>query len=183
VGRLTSGLGNWPQTRAATFALFDGADDGQVTSLPFDLGLGGEVLDDGGSEEWMLESREFRMTFATAALTGRTVRGAWLDFTTAAPAGSADFSDGFTAEVVDAAGKSLTSFASTTLGAKHIAVPAASVRTSGDTVLRVRSTRPAAADRPAWTPAGPNYSSTYREGLAVAGPIRLIVEVDLEYRG
>jgi hypothetical protein len=183
VGRLTTGIANWPQQRAATFALFDGADDGQVTSLAYDVGLGGEVLDGGGSQQWTLESRRFSMIFATAALAGCTVRRAWLDFTTAAPAGSADFSDAFTAQVIDGAGTSLGSFVSTDVGAKHIEVPPASVLTGGDTTLTVRSARPDAADRPAWAPAGPNYSGTYREGLAVTGAIRLIVEVDFEYRG
>jgi len=183
VGRLTSGIANWAQDRAATFALFDGADDGQATSLAYDVGMGGEVLDGGTSQEWILESRQFRMTFATGALADQVVRRAWLDLATAAPGGSADFSDTFTAEVVDGEGTPLDSFSSTNFGAKHIEVPADSVNADGDTTLTVRSTRSDAADRPAWAPAGPNYSSTYREGLAVAGPIRLIVEVDFEYHG
>ena len=68
-------------------------------------------------------------------------------------------------------------------GPKRILVPADSVNTDGDTSLVIHSTRDDAADRPAWNPAGPDYTSTYREGLAVTGPIRLIAEVDLEYHG
>jgi len=60
-------------------------------------------------------------------------------------------------------------------------VPAESVCTDDDTLVAVRSARADTADRPLWVPGGPNYSSTYREGLAVAGPVRLIVEVDFEY--
>jgi len=181
VYRLTFGIGDWPTERAATFGLFDGVDDGVSCGLAYDAGMGGEVFDDDFSQQWFLESRRFRMTFATGALVGYDVRQAWLDFATEAPAGSADFSDTFTAEVIDAAETSLATFASDDYGAKRVGVPAASVNTAGDTVLTVRSTRPDTADRPAWSPAGPNYTSTYREGLAVAGPIRLIVEVDFEY--
>jgi len=183
VYRLTFGIGNWPSDRADTFALFDGSDDGVSCGLAYDVGMGGEVFDDGFSQQWFLESRVFRMTFATAALAGRTVRQAWLDFATEAPGGSADFADTFTAEVVDAAEESLDSFTSDDYGAKRVLVPAGSVNTGGDTVLTVRSTRPDTNDRPAWSPGGPNYTSTYREGLAVAGPIRLIVEVDFDYHG
>ena len=59
----------------------------------------------------------------------------------------------------------------------------AAINTGGDTVVVIRSTRSDSDDRPAWTPPGPNYTSTYREGVAVAGPVRLIVEVDFEYHG
>jgi len=183
VYRLTFGIGSWPDERAATFALFDGEDDGQTTGLAYDVGMGGEVFDDGSSQQWALESREFRMTFATAAFQGCEVARAWLDFATAAPEGSADFSDTFTAEVVDSDGTSLGTFSSDNYGSKRIEVPAPSVRTDGDTVFTIRSTRPDTSDRPAWDPAGPNYTGTYREGLAVAGPIRLIVEVTFEYHG
>jgi hypothetical protein len=181
VSRLTFGIGNWADERAATFALFDGLDDGAAAGLAYDVGMGGEVLDDGTTQQWALDSREFNMTFATGALAGYTVRRAWLDFTTEAPEGSADFSDTFTAEVADGEGRPLGSFGSAAYGAKRIEVPAGSVHTGGDTTLAIRSTRADTADRPAWTPAGPNYTSSYREGLAVAGPVRLIVEVDFEY--
>jgi hypothetical protein len=183
VGRLTLGISDWAEVRAATFELFDGVDDGQATSLAYDVGMGGEVFDDGMFQEWMLESRELRMTFATGALAGYAVRRAWLDFTTTAPAGSADFADTFTAQVVDGEEVSLATFASSDLGTKRVAVPGTSVHTNGHTVLAVRSTRNDGADRPAWAPTGPDYSCNYREGLAVTGPIRLIVEVDLEYHG
>ncbi len=181
VYRLTFGIDDWADARADTFNLFDGQDDDVSSGLVYDAGMGGEVLDDGSSQQWFLESRRFDMAFATAALAGYTVRQAWLDFATEAPDGSADFSDTFTAEVVDGAGATLGTFASDAYGPKRIAVPAGSVNTGGDTVLAARSARADTADRPAWSPPGPNYTSTYREGLAVAGPIRLIVEIDVEY--
>ena len=183
VYRLTFGIGNWPQDRGATFALFDGVDDGATVGLAFDVGLGGEVLDEGPRQHWFLESRRFRMTFATGALAGCTVRRAWLDFATQAPEGPADFSDAFTAEVADGEGNALGSFGSGDYGPRRVEVPAESVHTDGDTALVIRSTRADSADRPAWSPEGPNYTSTYREGLAVAGPVRLIVEVEFEYHG
>lgn len=183
VYRLTAGTPAWTDDRAAAFSEFDGTDDGQTVGLEFDVGLGGDVFDDGSSRQWMLESRVFRLTFATGDLAGGTVRQARLDFSTAAPAGAADFSDTFTAEVVDGDDTALSTFGAASYGEKHIDVPAGSVRTDGDTVFVIRSTRADAADRPAWAPAGPDYTSTYREGLAVAGPVRLIVEVDFEYHG
>jgi hypothetical protein len=181
VYRLTFGISDWPEDRADTFSLFDGADDGVSCSLAYDVGMGAEVFDDGFSQQWFAESRRLALVFATGALAGCAVRQAWLDVTTEAPAGQADYADTFTAEVVDAAETVLDSFASDDYGAKRVAVPAASVNTAGDTVLAVRSARPDTADRPAWAPTGPNYTSTYREGLAVTGPVRLIVEVDFEY--
>ena len=183
VYRLTFGISNWPEERAATFALFDGDDDGQTVNLSYDVGMGGEVFDAGASEQWFLESRRFRMTFATGALAGYTVQEAWLDFTTEAPPGSADFSDTFTAEVADGEGTPLGSFDSADYGPKRILVPADSIHTGADTSLVIRSTRDDTSDRPAWSPGGPDYTSTYREGLAVTGPVRLIVEVDFEYHG
>jgi len=181
VYRLTLGIDEWADARAASFALFDGQDDGVSTGLAYDVGMGGEVYDDGFSQQWFLASRRLAMTFATSALAGYTVRQGWLDFATEAPDGSADYSDTFPAEVVDAGGATLGTFASDSCGAKRIAVPAGSIRTDGDTVLSVRSARPDAEDRPAWSPPGPNYTSTYREGLALAGPVRLIVEIDFDY--
>ena len=183
VYRLMFGITDWPQDRADTFALFDGVDDEQTVGLDFDVGMGGEVYDDGFSQQWMLESRLFRMTFATGALVGYSVKQARLEFTTEAPAGSADYSDTFTAEVADAAGNPLEEFFSDGYGPKTILVPASAVNTAGDTVLEIRSTRLDSSDRSAWDPPGPNYTSTYREGLAVAGPVRLIVEMDFEYHG
>jgi len=183
VFRLTFGIGGWPADRAATFALFDGQDDGQTVGLEFDVGMGGEVIDGGSTQEWFLESRQFQMVFATGALADCTLRRAWLDFATAAPAGTADFSDTFTAELVDGAGVSLGTFPSDDYGAKRVEVPAGSVNRNGNTVLTVCSTRADAADRPVWAPPGPDYSSTYREGLAVTGPVRLIAEVDFGFHG
>jgi hypothetical protein len=183
VYQLTFGITSWPQDRADAFAQFDGEDDDQAVDLEFDVGLGAEVFGGGAMAQWMLESRQFRMVFATAALAGCTIRRAWLDFATAAPAGAADFSGTLTAEVTDGAGSVLGSFASTDGGAKRLEVPALSICTDGDSEFVIRSTRADAADRAAWPPAGSDSSSTYREGLAVAGPIRLIVEIDFEYHG
>ncbi|MBM4018428.1 MAG: hypothetical protein FJ288_08910 [Planctomycetes bacterium] len=182
VYRLTTGIASWPQERAATFALFDGEDDGQTVELEYDAGMGGQVFDDGSNQHWLLESRQFAMSFATEALAGCEVACAWLDFATAAPAGQADYQGTFTAEVIDGDGNALGTFASDDYGTKRFDVPAPSIRTDGDSVFVIRSTRPDAADRPAWNPPGPNYTSSYREGLAAAGPMRLIVEVNLEYR-
>ncbi len=183
VYRLMFGITDWPQDRADTFALFDGVDDGMEVGLAYDVGMGGEVYDDGFSQQWFLESRRFRTTFATGALAGYNVREGRLDFTTEAPEGAADYSDTFTAEVVDEGGNTLDTFLSGDYGSKRIVVPASAINTGGDTVLVIRSTRADSDDRPTWTPPGPNYTSTYREGLGVAGPVRLIVEVDFEYHG
>jgi hypothetical protein len=183
VYQLTFGISNWPQDRAAAFALFDGQDDGQTVSLDYDVGMGGQVDDSGSMVQWTLESRQFRMEFATMALDGVSVRRAWLDFTTAAPAGSPDFEAAFTAQVLEGDGTLLGTFASTAGGTHRIEIPAASVHTDADTELVIRSAQADTADRTAWTPGGPDYTSTYREGLAVAGPIRLIVEIDFEYHG
>jgi len=182
VFRLSWGINDWPAERGATFALFDGDDDGASVSLPYDVGMGGDVQDDGDTEYWNLESRELRLTFGTASFQGYAIRRALLEFTTEAPAGSPDFEDTFAAEVVDAAGTPLGTFDSDSYGAKEIVVPAASVNPTGDTVLTIRSAGADAADRPAWAPGGPDYTSTYREGVSIAGPVRLIVEVDFEYR-
>ena len=182
VYRLTSGISDWAAERAASFDQFDGEDDGASVDLAYDVGMGGALADDGDMEEWTLESREYRLTFDTAALTSNSVRGARLDFTTAAPAGTADFTGSFTAEVVDAAGRSLGTFSSADFGPREITLPPESVNAAGDTVLTVRSTRADSVDRAAWAPDGPDYSSTYREGFAITGPVRLIVEVDFEYR-
>jgi hypothetical protein len=181
VYRLEFGISDWPQDRAETLALFDGEDDGQTVELAFDVGLGGEVYDSGSMAQWTLESRQFRMAFATAALSGCTIRRGWLDLATAACGGTSDFSDAFTAQVTDAAGNVLGTFASDSYGLRRIKVPASSLRTDGDTEFTIRSGREDVADRPAWSPPGPDYTSTYREGLVVTGPIRLIVEVDFEY--
>jgi hypothetical protein len=183
VYNLTFGISSWPDDRAATFALFDDEDDGQTVNLALDVGLGGEVFDDGSTQQWVLESREFRITFATGALAGYAVVAAWLDFATEAPEGSADFSDTFTAEVAVENGGILGTFDSDSYGPKRFEVPAESIRTDGDTVFVLRSTRDDAEDRSNWSPGGPNYTSTYREGLAVTGPIRLILEIDFEYHG
>lgn len=182
VYRLMFGIGDWPTERAATFALFDGVPDGgSIPWMDYDVGMGGEVLDDGFSQQWFLEAREFRMTFATGALSGHTVKKAWLTFATEAPSGSTDYGDTFTAEAVDSGGAQLGTFASDQYGEKTFEAAASAIDTGGDSVFTVRSTRPDAADRPAWTPPGPNYTGTYREGLNVMGPVRLVVQLNLEY--
>jgi len=183
VYNLTFGISSWPDDRAATLALFDGEDDGQTANLAFHVGLGGEVFDDGSTQQWVLESREFRITFATGALAGCEITRAWLDFATEAPAGSADFSDTFTAEAAVDGGETLGNFSSDSYGPQRFEVAAESIRTDADTVFVIRSTRGDGEDRSNWSPSGPNYTSTYREGLAVTGPIRLIVEVNFEYHG
>ena len=183
VYRLTFGIGDWPTERAATFALFDGTPDGgAIPSMDYDVGMGGEVFDAGSSQQWFLDSREFRMTFATAALTGYTVKKAWLTFATEAPSGSTDYTDTFTAEAVDRNGAQLGTFASNQYGEKTFEAVASAIDTGGNSVFTIRSTRPDTADRPAWTPPGPNYTSTYREGLNVTGPVRLVVQLDLDYK-
>jgi hypothetical protein len=183
VYNLTSGIDSWPDDRAAALALFDSEDDGQTANLAFHVGLGGELFDDGSIQQWVLESREFRITFATGALAGYEVTRAWLDFATEAPEGSSDFSDTFTAEAAVDGGDAIGNFSSNSYGPQRFEVPANTIRTDGDTVFVVRSTRDDAEDRANWDPGGPNYTSTYREGLAVTGPIRLILEIDFEYHG
>jgi hypothetical protein len=183
VYNLTFGISSWPDDRAATLAMFDGADNGQTANLVFHVGLGAEVFDDGSTQQWVLESREFRITFATGALAGCEITRAWLDFATEAPGGSADFSDTFTAEAAVDGGDTLGNFSSDSYGPQRFEVPAESIRTDGDTVFVIHSTRNDYDDRSNWSPSGPNYTSTYREGLAVVGPIRLIVEVNFEYHG
>jgi hypothetical protein len=183
VYNLTFGINSWPDDRAAALAMFDDEDDGQTANLAFHVGLGGELFDDGSTQQWVLESREFRITFATGALAGYEVARAWLDFATEAPEGSSDFSDTFTAEAAVDGGDAIGSFSSDSYGPQRFEVPANTIRTDEDTVFVIRSTRGDAEDRANWNPSGPNYTSTYREGLAVTGPIRLILEIDFEYHG
>ncbi len=183
VYRLGFGITDWPTDRADTFALFDGADDGVRTGLAYHCGLGAALYDDGFTQQWLLEPRALRMTFPTEALAGATVASARLAFTAEAPGGAADFEAAFPVEVTDAGGIPFAAFDSDAHGARALAVPLEAVRTDAETVFHVRSARPDTDDRPAWVPGGPNYSSTYREGLAVAGPVRLIVEVAFEYHG
>ena len=183
VYRLMFGVTDWPTDRAATFALFDGVPDGgSIPWMDYDVGMGGEVFDDGFSQQWFLEAREFRMTFATGSLAGYTVKKAWLTFATDAPSGSTDYSDTFTAETVDRNGAQLGTFASNQYGEKTFEADASAIDTGGDSVFTVRSTRPDTTDRPAWSPPGPNYTSTYREGLAVTAPVRLVIQLDLDYQ-
>ena len=56
------------------------------------------------------------------------------------------------------------------------------IDTGGDAVFTFRPPRPDTAERLAWTPPSPNYTSTYREGFNVAGPVRLVIQLDLEYK-
>ncbi|MCX5654626.1 MAG: hypothetical protein NTY65_08280 [Planctomycetota bacterium] len=116
-------------------------------------------------------------------MAGCEITRVWLDFATEAPEGAADFSDTFTAEAAVDGGETIGSFSSDSYGPQRFEVPATAIRTDGDTVFVIRSTRGDGEDRSNWNPGGPNYTSTYREGLAIAGPIRLIVEVNFEYHG
>lgn len=181
VYRLMFGIGDWPTERAATFAMFDGVDDGVECGMDFDVGMGGEVYDDGFAQQWWLESRRFYMTFATGALAGYTVKKAWIHFTTAAHVESPDYSDTFTAEVLDNADAQAGTFASDSYGAKEVEIQPTGINTGGDSVIKIKSTKPDTQDRTTWTPPGPNYTSTFLEGFLVGGPVRLIVELDLDY--
>ncbi|MDK1031354.1 MAG: hypothetical protein QGD94_05060 [Planctomycetia bacterium] len=182
VYRLTYGISNWAADRAATFALFDGQDDGVTSSLSFDVGLGAEVIDYGAMQEWYLENRKAVLDFNTGGLSGYTVAAAWLDVETAAPAGSADYTDTFTAEVV-AGGNQRGTFASDDYQVHRITLQPGDINTTGQTQITVRSTRANTADRTAWAPAGPDYTSTYREGFDIGQTVRLIIKVDFEYQG
>ncbi len=182
VYRLTFGIDDWPADRAETFALFDGEDDGVDTGLVFDVGLSAILFDSGSDQEWYVDSREMELRFDTADLAPATVARAWLELTTAACPGGTDFSDTFTAEVTSADGTQRGTFDSDDHSLKSIELPASDVNTAGETVLRLRSTRPETDDRPAWDPPGPDYSSTYREGFDLGETLRLVVEVTFDYR-
>ena len=73
------------------------------------------------------------------------------------------------------------SFASDDYSLKSFELDAGDINTSGDTVLTLRSKAASAADRPNWSPSGPDFSSTYREGFVLGTTLQLIVEVELEY--
>lgn len=181
VYELTFGITDWAAQRAAVFALFDGVDDGVDTGLTFDVGLSGVVFDSGSDQQWYLDAREMTLTFDTSGLAGCTVERAWIEFTTEACGGSTDFSDTFTAEVANAGGTSRGTFASDDTTLKSFELPAEDVSTVGDTVLTLRSQRANSADRSAWSPSGPDYSSTYREGFDLGDTLRLVVEVAFDY--
>jgi len=83
--------------------------------------------------------------------------------------------------VVNAADDVRATFASDSYGYRSVSLPGSDVNTSGDSVFRIRSQKPNTDDRPAWSPPGPNYQSTYREGFHLGDTLRLIVEVDFDY--
>lgn len=179
---MTYGISNWAASRAAVFALFDGDDDAGDTGLAYDVGLSAMVFDSGAAQQWYGDARAVEIVFDTADLDGLTVSRAWLELNTAASGGSTDFSDTFTAEVVNASHVVRGTFASDDYSLKSLELDPADVNTAGDTVLTLRSARANAADRSAWSPTGPDYTSTYREGFDLSDTLRLVVEVDFEYR-
>jgi hypothetical protein len=179
---LTFGITDWPAERAAALAQFDGVDDGVDTGLVYDVGLSGAVFDSGSDEQWYLDARQVTVTFDTSDLDGLTVSRAWIELTTEAPGGSADYSDTFTAEVTGAGDAVRGTFASDNYTLKSIELNTADINTSGTTELGIRSGRANTQDRAAWSPAGPDYTSTYREGFDLSDTLRLIVEVQFEYR-
>lgn len=182
VYELTFGISSWPTDRAAVMALFDGVDDSVDTGLVYDVGLSATIFDSGSDQQWYVDARAVEIVFDTLALEGLTVSRAWLELDTAASGGSTDFSDTFTAQVVSASNEVRGTFDSDDFTLKSIELDPADVNTAGDTVLKVRSARANAADRPVWSPAGPDYSSTYREGFDLGQTLHLVVEVDFEYR-
>lgn len=176
-----TGAINWPQDRADAFALFDGNDNGGGTRIYCQVGLTGILLDSGADQQWFIDSRQMVLTFDTADLGGYTVSQAWLQFDTQASPGTTDYSGTFTAEVVNDSDDVRATFASDSYGYRSVVLPGSDINTSGDSVFRVRSQKPNTDDRPAWSPPGPNYQSTYREGFHLGDTLRLIVEVDFDY--
>ena len=180
---LTFGVSSWPASRAAALALFDGLDDGADTGLTYDVGLSATVFDAGVDQQWYLDARAVEIRFDTSALEGLAVARAWLELDTAASPGSTDFSDTFLAEVVSGGGGQVRgTFASDDFTVKSFELDPADLDPAGETVLRIRSARPSAADRAAWAPSGPDYSSTYREGFDLGATLHLVVEVTFDYR-
>jgi hypothetical protein len=163
------------------FGQFDGVDDGAGTGIVCQVGLTGLVLDSGADQQWFVDSRRMALAFDTSSLSGRTVSRAWLEFTTQASPGTTDFGGTFTAEVTNAAGVQRGTFASDAYGLHSVELAAGDVSTSGATVVLIRSTRADTADRPGWSPSGPNYQSTYREGFHLGDTLRLVVEVEFAY--
>ncbi|MBN2583390.1 MAG: hypothetical protein JXL80_09995 [Planctomycetes bacterium] len=181
VFRLTFGITDWPDDRADTFALFDGEDDEAGTGILCQVGLTALLLDSGADQQWFVDSRQVEITFNTATLSGYTVSAAWLEFETEASPGSTDYSGTFTAEVTNSEGTSRSTFASNDYDYRSVQLAASDINTSGDTVLTIRSQKADTDDRTNWSPPGPNYQSTYREGFHLGDTVRLIVEVDFEY--
>jgi hypothetical protein len=181
VYELTFGISAWATDRAAVLGEFDGTDDGVDTGLVYDVGLSATVFDSGSDQQWYIDARAVEITFDTSALEGRTVSAARLELDTAAPGGSTDFSDTFTAQVVASGDQVRGTFDSDDHDLKSIELAAGDIDTAGDTVIVLRSSRANSADRAAWSPAGPDYSSTYREGFDLGTVLRLVVEVDFEY--
>lgn len=173
---------NWPQIRAATFALFDGGGGGG-TLLVCPVGLTAIIIDSGADQSWFIDNRQVVLTFDTANLDGYTVSQAWLQFDTEAlPDPQTDYSGTFTAEVVNPGDDVRATFASDSYGYRSVSLPSGDINTSGDSVFRIRSQKPNTDDRPNWTPPGPIYSSDYREGFQLGDTLRLIIEMEFEYR-
>jgi hypothetical protein len=183
VYHLALGTLHWATERVATFAMFNGSNQGGTTSLVYDVGLGGTVFDAGVDRQWYLDARAMTLAFDTSTLAGKTVTEAWLEFTTAACPGTTDFSGTFTAEATAASGAGRGTFASNDYSLKRFALQAADVNTAGLTTFTLRSTANNTADRPGWSPAGSSYSSTYREGFCIGGTVQLVVAVEFDYHG
>lgn len=180
VYQMTFGIVDWPAERAAAFALFAGPDGGITSSLTFDVGLGAEVIDYGGVEEWYLENRKTEIHFNTAGFLGYLVSEAALDVETVAPAGVSDFSGTFVTEVT-VNGNQRGTFTSNDYGVHRIDLVPGDINTGGETIFTVKTTKSNTDDRLNWAPAGPDYTSTYREGFEIGSAVRLIVKVNLEY--
>ena len=181
VYNLTMGITNWPAQRAATFALFDGQDDGVSAGLIYDVGLAGIVFDSGSEEQWYVDAREMELRFDSSTLAGLVIARAWVEFNTTACPGSTDFSDTFTAELTNSGRTPRGSFDSDDYALHSFEVAVADINAAGDSIFYLRSQRPNSDDRPAWAPSGPDYSSTYREGFDLGEVARLIVEVEFAY--
>ncbi len=181
VYHLAMGTLHWTTERAATFGMFNGSNLGGTSGLVYDVGLGGTVFDAGVDRQWYLDARSMTLEFDTSTLAGKTVTGARLEFTTAACPGTTDFSGTFTAEALAPSGAVRGTFASDDYSQKNFTLEVADVNTAGLTTFTLRSTAANTADRPAWSPAGANYSSTYREGFCLGGTVRLVVEVEFDY--
>jgi hypothetical protein len=167
--------------RADAFAQMQGQDDGVTTGLVHDVGLSALVFDSLFDRMWYLESREVELRFDTTALAGRTVAAAWLEISVTAAPGGTDFSDSFPIEVRGQGGAVRGSFNSSAVGVQQVALMPVDVDAGGEAVLVLGSGRSDAADRPAWSAGGFDWSSTYREGAMVGNVVRLVVEVQFEY--
>ena len=87
----------------------------------------------------------------------------------------------WTAEAAASGGAVRGTFASNDYSQRSFALEAEDVNTAGLTTFTLRSTAADTADRSAWSPAGPDYSSTYREGFVIGSTVRLVVAVEFDY--